>query len=296
MYNLRITFLFLLFLPALAIAQRSNKGKQGNDIRGKQCNISAMINYDTDFPEFSWSSSFSSRIRDLDLTFLTSTSGTFEAETDSIEVTEFLKYNLPVSKLGLGFSLEIINPKQLYHSFQIPSLQLTRFENTTLRTRVNLNDPRGTFDTREYQSLRTFMFAFKYEIGKYLGSVTSDKIRFGFGFNLSSRYYSFKGQSEFGVDIRVPGIPTQGHLLDLNFGLGSSLWLQLTDNFSLDLKYAPYVRLGTLGDIRYESPILPSYAQNGKRSGESPSFGSNIQLGLKFKIKDFDLGRKGRRG
>lgn len=197
MCNLRVIVLLFLFLPIVLRSQQSNRTKQRSDISGKQWNVSAIMNYDLEPPELSWSTSLSSKIRDIDLTFLTPNSGTFEAENDSIKISQTIQYQLPISQLGLGFGLEIINPQQLYHRFQIPRLQLTKFENTTLRSRIKFDNPLGTYDTKDFESVRAFMFSFRYEVGKYIRSIISDRLRFGFGFNLSTKYYSIMSIDDF---------------------------------------------------------------------------------------------------
>ena len=286
MYNSRITLLILLLLPIVLFGQR-------DELKGKQVNISVLFNYNSDHPEFSWTTFATGRVSDVDLDFLTPNSGTFELETDSLEFNVTNRLNLPKSRIGLGFSIQIINPSQLYHEIQVPTLQLTTHDNFTRTERINLNDPRGSFDRTVNESLSSFILAMKYEVGKYLGNVQNNKFRLGIGFNVSTLFYSFNAESTFGFEETSSlGPPFVGSFLDINFGLGSNAWLQVSELMSLELRFAPYVRLASLGDIRFESPLLLSRLSPGERSGDSPSFGTTVQLGLKFKLKDFENGDK----
>ena len=73
------------------------------------------------------------------------------------------------------------------------------------------------------------------------------------------------------------------------------MWLQVSELLSLEFRYAPYVRLASLGDIIFDSQLLQQDSLFGQRSGDSPSFEYNVQLGLKFRLKDFDVSRRKRR-
>ena len=161
--------------------------------------------------------------------------GTYKVVRRAEELYYEDKFTLPSNYINFGFNIQKTLPNGLYHE-----ISLSRFDIRKETFKVEYTD--FINNANSYIKLvedRSFTLGLRYEFGKY---ITFNSLKLGLSAAVEPVYYKYQNIatgyryfSDFlNADIRV---------LDLNISLNPDIYFQVTDRFSIDLKFMPSIIL-----------------------------------------------------
>jgi len=272
MKNFFIVSLFLIIIPIISFSQRSrNKGKIIKATTGIQFSYAET---EFLFKSYSWITDS----RDLDLSFLTPRSGTFEIfEGDSFLYTYKGQFKLPPVHVGIGLGFQIINEKDNFHEISLTRLS---FNTSTSRATIVIND--GNREDNIFLGTKesSFSIGLRYQIGRYFGE-PSLMTRFGIAVVLDPVYSQHKTE-HYTSNI----FPINSKMLNFHIGISPMLNFKFSDNVSLTTKLFPQIRFAAIGSVRERNPFIPPTEQLASNESGFRYFSLTGALTLEYVIKD----------
>ena len=273
-------YIFFLMFPLLCFSQ--SKKSQGNTI-----SISTTINFFPNDIPFTFSSPlFLQRPDDYILDFSTNTTGTFVLiQGVDQDVKRENNFNVPFPSLGFGMSVQILNEDNLLHEISLTKLSYSKsyyeiFYNFMDSSQI-VREPVIGYEQK------AFAIGFRYELGKYLTTRKSAKVKFGLSGAIAPSYYVYKRLPSTSGDF-----PIEAKVFAFDVAFIPMLNAKLSKNVSLDLKLITSMLLGEAATVTQQNPALPPDDQAGTRIFDFPEFGIAFSLGVRYTIKEPKKGRR----
>ncbi len=280
--------LLIFLLPIVVLGQKISK-------KNRQINVSTYINYNPESNNIAWEERRTGLFHDLDLEFLTPSSGLFEIEFDTLNTNQITTLQLPQNKMSLGFGYQVLNSKNVYHEFQIPIFNVSSSSEITERYFENAANGLKLADYEWQTTVSLIQIGLRYEIGKYLGKAEKGKIKLGFGFNAGTLYSQYNNeQNSFRNNTRIDAFEINGNLIDINFGINSNLWFKASDKISIELKFTPQLNF-TINNLNNNNPRIQKQERGGTVVGDKSDLSYYVSFSTKFKIQDFTKSRRRRK-
>ncbi len=278
------TALILLTLSYLTSFSQSRK----KDLKEKRVNIISQISYNSFEEEFGWNYAYKISREDYNLTFLTSNSGTFEVEEDSLILAEAYLISLPSRSISAGFGIQFVNEKNIYQTISIPTLFMSESNVENVVRRQNIDDPSKYTEYRLSQKVKNLSIALRYDVGKYAGNIKKG-MEFGLGAFIEP--YFIHQITEY--DNRRNGI--SGVLALINTGLNLSTSIKMGRKTFIDFNVSPFFRIGNIRNYQNDNPnFAPDFLEKTKLTSNS-TVHLSASIMLKYGLKESDNRRRRRR-
>ncbi len=268
-------------LPLLCHAQVKKYDKSPS------IHVSTAINYYPALKPYRFFSPYDARYGDLILKYLTPSSGTFTIEDgDTIELERVHTNHFPSQVLGIGASIQVKKPSGAFHEVTLTRLSAQKSSNfVSYLGRDTLGNP-ATVSRYGYEE-QSFVFAFRYEYGKYFGDEKA-KFRFGLSGGLEPSLYWVKR-----TPLSSQEYPVNATILALDFSVIPTFSFALSKKLILDFKAIPNALVGDFGKVSQNNPTLPKAGQaGGKRTYKSPDVSLAFSVLLRYTIKESVRGKK----
>lgn len=278
MKNLFISKLLIISLIWTIIPSTSNS--QSRKPKGPTIFVATTINYYPSIAPYSFFSSFIHAHNDLDLNFLTATSGTFTLEEgQSLSVMRNKTSDFPSQLLGIGASIQIKQQSSLFHEFSLTKLSIVKSSHIIEFTyRDSLDNLRSRYLGYKQNSS---VFAFRYELGKYFGKNKSANVRIGISGGIEPSFYFYKRTPQ-----TINEFPIKARLFTVEVSVIPMISAKLSKKLFMDFKIIPNILLGDFEDITENNPTVPTSEQNGIRSYSLPEINLAFSLLLRYTIKE----------
>lgn len=280
---------FTLFLVILILSTNSLSAQRSKK-KNRAISFSSSLNFGLpNTSSYSWDSRYRRARKELDLTYNTPTSGVFEVETDTISVWSQATIEMPSNLIGLGMSLQIKNRDNIFHEFSIPKLsfQKVRYNQTT----EIISDSLGyLWTTQSGRSHNSFVFAFRYEFGKYFGDPIRSKVNFGLSAAVGTSLLLYSSNT-----FSRTNFPIYGHQIDFDFAFIPSLQFKLTKALAMDFKAIPYFVIGAIKQVEQQDPSLLLGRRKGELDQEASIINLSLNLHLRYAITYIDYKSKRRK-
>ena len=266
-----LTALFLL--PLSTFSQTKKK-------KGTTINISTSVNYYPSIEPYTFFSSFNTSDSNIDLTFLTSNSGTFVIEEGESKTIDRANNNdFPSQLLGVGASVQIKKGDALFHEISLTKLSFTKSSRIVV---YSFADSLGKITSfpRGYKQ-RAGAFGFRYELGKYFGKRRKAKFRFGLSGGIEPSFYFYKRTPAFTGEY-----PVRAKIFTIDIAVIPMASFKLAKKITMDFKIIPNMLLGDFGSIKENNPRVPIAQQGGEREYNLPEINVAFSLLLRYTIKE----------
>lgn len=274
MKKLSLLCLLMALLPMLLMAQSSKK-KKGTSILA-----STNLNYYSPLKPYTFTKSYYVQYNDLQLNYITQTSGTFTVEEgDSVFLTRTTTSKMPSTRLGIGASVQFRNLKNGFHELSLTKLS---FSSSSHLTGLEGYGPSGTvlYIPVSYDE-KTFAFAFRYEIGKYFGRSKDATLRFGISGGIEPSFYTYHYLPK-----TISDYPLDANLLTIDLALIPMLSAKLSKSLSLDFKFIPNFLTADFGTMKQNDPSLTKRQRGGFRNYKSPDMTWAFSVQLRYMVKE----------
>jgi len=268
-----LLFTALLLIPLSSISQRSRtKGKTIKATTGIQFSY-ASTNY-----------IFSPITQELDpaeidLTFLTVNSGTFEIIEGETLIFELNGEFSPSSfHTGIGLGVQIMNAKNNFHEISLTRFSFSESTRTATASIIS-NMGRDNFFILGF-SQKTFSLGLRYQIGRYLGDPSS-VTRFGVAIVLDPVYLRSTS-----IGFSSNDFPISSHILNLHLGITPLLNFKFSNRVSLTTKLIPQIRIVGFERVREENPTVPTRLQLGSLESGFNYFSLSGAITLEYTLKE----------
>jgi len=267
-------FLFCALIPMTLVAQ-SSKSKKGTSILA-----STSFNFYSPLKPYTFTKGFFIKNDDIILNFITKNSGNFVIrEGDSIWLTSTFTSKMPSQMLGLGGSIQFRNLKNVFHEVSLTRLSFSRSDQILHYTGTDSDSTKISLSSGYQENI--FVFAFRYELGKYFGRNKNAPVRFGISGAIEPSYFHYKNTPYSPVDY-----PLDTKLLTFDVALIPMLSARFSKYLSLDFKFIPNFLLADFGTMRQNDPTIPIREHGGTRTYTSPDMTWAFSIQLRYMVKE----------
>ncbi|MCF8248222.1 MAG: hypothetical protein K9J37_23520 [Saprospiraceae bacterium] len=274
--------LFSALLPMCIFAQ-SSKSKKGTSILA-----STSFSIYSPLKPYTFKKEYYIKSDDLLLNFITNNSGTFVIEEgDSILLTSMFESKMPSQLVGIGGSIQFRNLKNVFHEVSLTRLSLSRSDRVLNYSGTYSDGTKLGFPSQGAKE-SMFLFAFRYEFGKYFGRNKDAVLRFVIAGGIEPSYFRYKSTPYSSSDY-----PLSTKLITIDLALIPMLSAKLSKSLSLDFKFIPNFLTADFGTMKRNDPTLPKRQQGGFRNYKSPDMTWAFSVQLRYMVKEAKKQRGG---
>ncbi len=270
--NLYLALFILLCSSNLLLSQR-------NKVVGNYLRIGGLISYSNSSQEYQISTSYNTVDNDVLLQFLTPTSGTFELEMDSVNITNSVNLTPPHNSLKFGMSLQLIKPNGFFQEFSLTNLSATEFSISNKRIIIH-PDFENPVEIERSDKAKLFQCGLRYEVGSFLREMKAKKLNLGISLFLRPELEILRSiPGQFGID------PIKSSEFSTNIGIGMTVLSQISKRIFLEMKFYPSYELFNSKNVRLESPIYYQGRADFERVESSDRKNLEAMISVKYAIK-----------
>lgn len=260
-------------LPLIGNSQRGAK-PEGNYVKlGLGLNISFFED------PYVFESSYQDEFKNIELTFLTSTSGVFEIEeADTITFMRTLRHSIPFQILQPMISYQNILLNGWFYEFGLSNISYSK--SNSKQTTELFKDEESLGQFSQGFTSRYFNLRFRLEFGKYLFQMYKSKFNIGFALGAEPMYRYYNSTPYSSVDY-----PIAYNLIDIHLFLNSSFYLKVSSNVDMEFKFIPSVQSRLLKKSYERNPRIPRLRQSGINTNDNSKIFYGYSLGLKYTFK-----------
>lgn len=270
-----ILLLSIALVPIVLVAQSKTK-------RGTSILASTSFNFYSPLKPYSFTKDYYFQYNDLNLTYITSTSGTFTIEEgDSIVLTRTITSKMPSNLLGIGASIQFRNLRNSFHELSLTKLSFNKSAHWTTLTGYDLYGSKSYIPV-SYDE-KAFALALCYEYGKYFGRNKDAAVRFGISGGIEPSLYTFHYLSRTSATL-----PLEAKILTIDLAIIPMLSAKVSKYLSLDFKFIPNFLTADFGTMKQYDPTLSKQEidKGGLRTYKSPDMTWAFSVQLRYMVKE----------
>ncbi len=195
-----------------------------------------------------------------------------------------LRIDRPQQRIGVGFSYQKIKNNSFYKEISLNQLFYSEYEQLGFIENTN-----GNRTAISGERIKAFTISMKYEMGKYFGDISNNKLNFGIGIGLQSGYDYYNE-----VPYRITGNSgIVAHIIDLDLIASLNMIKNISNSFSIELKILPRIETAPYFSFQIKNPNISLNLQHQKRPDKFFRTTAGASLHLRYTIKD--TAKRGRR-
>lgn len=272
-----LTLCLIAALLPYALTAQSSKRKRGTSILA-----STSINYYSPLKPYVFTKQFYIDNDDILLNFITKNSGTFViVEGDSILLKSTFTSHMPSQLLGIGGSIQFRNLRNVFHEVSITRLAASSSKQVLEYTGID-SDSTEIHLFSGYKE-RIFVFAFRYEVGKYFGRSKDAPVRFGISGGIEPSFFRYTN-----TPLSSSDFPLKTKLTTIDIALIPMLSARISKYFSMDFKFIPNFLTADFGTMTQYDPSLTKRQidKGGLRNYKSPDMTWAFSVQLRYMVKE----------
>lgn len=269
---------YILFLQILLCSLNSFSQTRNKTI-GNYLRIGGLIGFNTSYPEYQYISNESFTDQNTILNFITSTSGTFEVEIDTLIISDITTFKTPLRRFHFGMSFQTINQGGKFHELSIANINSTQFEFTT-ETSIDHSGIEMPIRRLRTQTTDIFQLNVRYEYGSFLRDVQSKKFNIAISAFVKPEFNSIKITSS---EIISTELVSNEFIIFL--GVGATLNFKISKRLILGIKAYPSKEVYNSSNVKRIGANISSKGGEFERIKNPSEINLEGMLSLKYAIK-----------
>jgi hypothetical protein len=194
--------------------------------------------------------------------------------------SDVLRIARPHQRVGVGFSYQKIKNNSLYKEISLNQLFISEYDRVQSIGNLNVNTL-----AISGERVKAFTISMKYEMGKYFGDISNNKLNFGIGIGLQSGYDYYNG-----VPYLVIGYAgAVAHIIDLDLIGSLNMIKNISKIFSIELKILPSIETSPYYFFAIRNPNVSINQQRQKRPGGFFRATAGASLHLRYTLSNTSM-------